>query len=145
MRVDPKSLLFLDITHEEADALMRLGLQIDQDGKLPDWDNDIYWFLWNRVTKYDDTKRLLIASTVFPAKCFASAAAYYQRAFEQRTLELRETLGFGPVVDGFIRSWEDQLAGHKFDAGSLHYGGGAEMKAIETFISDLKTIKAKVQ
>lgn len=145
MRVDPKSLLFLDITQEEADALMRLGLQIDQDGKFPDWDNDIYWAMWNKVVVADNLKRLLFASTVFPAKCFASAAAYYQRAFEQRTLELRETLGFGAVVDGFIKKWEDQLAGHKTDAGSLHYKGGAEMMAIETFIGDLKTIKAKVQ
>lgn len=72
MRIDPVTLLFEDLTDDEAEDLLSWSARVVLHGEVhpcPPWVD-----LWIAVGGYDDRQRLLLVATALPARALLSVA-----------------------------------------------------------------------
>lgn len=76
MRVDPQSLLFVDMTPEEAAQVEEVAMAITLQTRSVYPEGEPLWQTWSAAYPVPMGQLLLVFATVFPLRCFASAVRY---------------------------------------------------------------------
>lgn len=77
MKINSKTMLFEELELQEACDLLELSARIQFQGDFSN--EDPYFEMWITKCGFDDRQRLLVGSTVFPARASHSAALYFQQ------------------------------------------------------------------
>lgn len=89
MRIDPKTLLFHDLTPDDARSMLAWARQVVLQGHLPP---DPPWVApWMTIAKYDDSQRLLVLSLILPLRALLSVLETNEPA-ETKPLTLESLL-----------------------------------------------------
>jgi len=88
MRVNEGTMLFEGLNEEDVHALYKLALNVVVAGRI-DWDS-YYLQEWLNVCFGSDTRhRLLVVTTVFPARAFISLVKWYRARHNERPADTR--------------------------------------------------------
>lgn len=71
MKVDPKTLMFTNMSREDRAAVMNVVLDIMNKGRTP-WPYPEWLSDWFKAGNFDEHQSLLVISTVFPQKALLS-------------------------------------------------------------------------
>jgi len=80
MQIDPKTMLFTGLTQVEADTLCNLAENVVVHGTVPCHPLTDEWF---RICGFTETYKILIWSSVFPARALLSVVCFYKKQLEQ--------------------------------------------------------------
>ena len=76
MKINPKTMFFEELELHEACALLEISAGIQIRGDFPN--GNPYFEQWIKECNFDERQRLLVGSTVFPARASHSAALCFQ-------------------------------------------------------------------